>query len=71
MNGKDLIDGIRNVVREELMPIKKTLDDHTRKITGLTEQLADVSETVTEILESHSVKIEEIENQIGISSVTD
>ncbi len=51
MANGDLIRSIRGLVKEELEPIKKTLEghtaileEHTKKLDGITDQLVDVSE---------------------------
>ena len=78
MTNDDLIKSIRGVVKEEidtaLEPIKETLGEHTKKLNGLTSQLADVSEDVTEIKEkvgSHEKRITKIEDHLGMPAPTD
>ena len=76
MTDNDLIKSIRGVVKEELEPIKKTLEGHTsileehsKKLDGLTDQLSDVSVDVTEIkdaLKSHDSRISTIENKLDL-----
>ena len=78
MTDNDLIKSIRGVVEEEidtaLEPIKETLGEHTKKLNGLTSQLADVSEDVSEIKDevtSHKKRIAKIEGHLGMSTPTD
>ncbi|OGD83040.1 hypothetical protein A3A54_00480 [Candidatus Curtissbacteria bacterium RIFCSPLOWO2_01_FULL_39_62] len=69
MTNDDLIKSIRGVVREELEPVKETLEKHTKKLDGLTDQLADVSEGVTEIkdaLRSHDKRISAMEEHLDL-----
>lgn len=76
MTNDDLIKSIRGVVKEELEPVKKTLakhseilEEHTKKLDGLVDQLADVSEDVTEIkdaLKSHDERISTIEDHLDL-----
>ncbi len=75
MTNDDLIKSIRGVVKEEidaaLVPVKETLEEHTKKLDGLTEQLADVSEDVTEIkgaLKSHDERISTIEDHLDLAT---
>lgn len=73
MANDDLIKSIRGVVKEEidsaLEPIKETLEEHTKKLDGITNQVADVSEGVTEIkeaLRSHNKRISAIEDHLDL-----
>ncbi len=62
---------IRGVIKEELEPIKKTLEVHSEKLEGLADQLADVSEDVTEIKEaskSHDKRISVVEDKLDTPS---
>ncbi|KKS05055.1 hypothetical protein A2W45_01580 [Candidatus Curtissbacteria bacterium RIFCSPHIGHO2_12_41_11] len=69
MTDGDLIKGIRSVVKEELEPIKDTLEGHGKKLDGITDQLVDVSEDVAKIknkLESRTKRITTIEDHLGL-----
>ena len=68
MTNKDLKQ-IRGIIQEELEPIKDTLEDHTKKLDGLSDQLVDVSVDVTEIkdaLKSHDTRISAVENKLDL-----
>ncbi len=68
MTDKDLKQ-IRGIIQEELEPIKDTLEDHTKKLDGLSDQLVDVSVDVTEIkdaLKSHDTRISAVENKLDL-----
>jgi len=70
MTDKDL-DQIRTVIKYELKPIEDTLEKHGKKLDGITNQLADVSEDVSEIKEkvtSHEKRISKIEDQLSIAT---
>lgn len=69
---------IRTVLKEEidssLEPIKETLEEHTKKLDGITDQLTEVSEDVEEIkdkLDSHGTRITKIESHVGLSTPTE
>lgn len=68
MTDKDL-DQIRIVIKYELKPIKDTLDKHSKKLDGITEQLVDVSEDIAEIkdkVESQEKRVTAIEDHLGL-----
>lgn len=67
----DLIKSIRGVVKEE---IDSALEPVIKKLDGITDQLADISEDVSEIKEKvgfHGKRISKIEDHIGISAPTE
>ena len=67
MANDDLIKSIRGVVKEE---IETALEPVIKKLDGLTDQLADVSEDVSEIKDkvtSHEKRISNIEDHLGVS----
>lgn len=66
MANDDLIKSIRGVVKEE---IDTALEPVIKKLDGITDQLADVSEDVTEIkdaLSSHDKRISAIEDHLDL-----
>ena len=71
MADNDLKKSIRGLVKEELEPIKTTLEEHTKKLDGITDQLVDVSEDVNEIkdaLRSHDERISTIEDHLDLAT---
>lgn len=68
MTDEDL-NQIRTLIRYELKPIKDTLEEHSKKLDGLTQQLADVSEDVAQIkdkLESQTKRVTVIEDHLNL-----
>ena len=68
MTDEDL-NQIRTVIKYELKPIKDTLEKHGKKLDGITEQLTDVSEDVSEIkdkVESQEKRVTAVEDHLGL-----
>lgn len=68
MNATDL-EQIGTLIEEKLEPIKDILDEHTRKLDGIVDQLADVSVDVSEIkdkVSSHEKRISKVEDHLGL-----
>ncbi len=68
MNKTDL-EQIGTLIEEKLEPIKDILDEHTRKLDGIVNQLADVSEDVSDIKEKvtfHEKRISKVEDHLGL-----
>jgi len=67
MTDDDLIKSIRGVVKEELGPVKETLEKHTKKLDALWDQTVEITEDITEIkvtLKSHSVDLDHTKKRV-------
>lgn len=68
MNATDL-EQIGTLIEEKLEPIKDILDEHTRKLDGIVDQLADVSVDVSDINDkviSQDKRISKVEDHLGL-----
>lgn len=67
MTDDDLIKSIRGVVKEELEPVKETLEKHTKKLDALWDQTVEITEDITEIkvtLKSHAVDLDHTKKRV-------
>ncbi len=67
MADEDLIKRIRSVVKEELEPVKQTLEEHTKKLDALWDQTVELTEDMTEIkvtLKSHTADLDHTKKRV-------
>ncbi len=60
---------IRNVLKEELEPVIDTLDEHTKMLDSIWDQVVELSESSTDVkdtLEFHNKRLVTVENKLDL-----